>query len=131
MTSKEIGSRIVAAREDAGLTRKELADKVQVAASTITRYEKGSISKIKIPVIESIASVLGVNPLWIIGKSEYRSVGVMLEKAFELSSEEESLVQKYRRLSDEGKEYVMDQVDFRLEKEARDAVKAREGAGVA
>lgn len=68
--NKEIGKRISKSREDIGITRKELAEKIGVAASTITRYEKGNIEKIKIPVIEAISRVLGVNPNWIIGKSE-------------------------------------------------------------
>lgn len=106
MTSKEIGLRIVAAREELGITRKELADKVQVAASTITRYEQGSISKIKIPVIGSIARALNVNPLWLIGESDHRSVEAMQIRTLDLSPEEEAMVKKYRLLSPSGRATV-------------------------
>ena len=70
MTNKEIGNRIRQAREENGLTKKEVAMKIKVADSTIKRYEDGEIDKIKIPVIESIANALNVNPMWILGKSD-------------------------------------------------------------
>ena len=70
MTNKEIGLRIQTARERAGLNKKELAEKIKVADSTIKRYESGEIKKIKMPIIESIAHATGVNPMWIIGESE-------------------------------------------------------------
>ncbi|WP_409015681.1 helix-turn-helix domain-containing protein [Anaerostipes caccae] len=69
MNNKEIGKRITFAREKNNLNKKELAHKIGVADSTIKRYEDGDIKKIKIPVIESIANALGVNPMWLIGKS--------------------------------------------------------------
>ena len=68
MTNQEIGNRIRIAREEKQMTKADLADLVKVAPSTITRYEDGSINKIKIPVIESIAKALNVNPLWITGR---------------------------------------------------------------
>ena len=69
MTNKEIGKRIQVARTSAGLNKKELAQKIKVADSTIKRYEDGEIIKIKMPIIESIAYATAVNPMWIIGKS--------------------------------------------------------------
>lgn len=74
MNNKEIGNRIIIAREERGVTKTELAEKVKVAISTITRYEEGEIKKIKMPVIESIAKALNVNPMWVIGKEETKEV---------------------------------------------------------
>lgn len=73
-----IGKRIAASREVKGITRKELASLIHVAASTISRYEKGEINKIKLPIIEAIARNLDVNPMWLIGKSEHKEVKDML-----------------------------------------------------
>lgn len=70
MTNKEIGDRIRFARENAKLNKKELTEKIKVADSTIKRYEDGEINKIKMPIIESIANALNINPMWIIGKSD-------------------------------------------------------------
>lgn len=68
--NKEIGRRIKTKRIEQGLTLKELGEKVGVASSTILRYENGKINNIKLPVIESIANALNVDPAWLILKSE-------------------------------------------------------------
>lgn len=68
--NKEIGKRINLKREELNLTLKQLANLVGVDSSTISRYEKGKIDKIKMPVIESIANALKTNPAWLVLKSE-------------------------------------------------------------
>lgn len=70
MTNAEIGLRIAQRRRQLGLTMDAVAQKIGVAKSTVQRYEKGQITKIKLPVIESIASALSVNPNWIIGNTD-------------------------------------------------------------
>lgn len=68
--NKKIGERIREKRIEKGLTLKQLGDLVGVDSSTILRYEKGKIKKIKLPVIESIAYALNVDPAWLALKSE-------------------------------------------------------------
>lgn len=70
MTNIEIGIRIAEQRIRLGLTMDEIAQRIGVAKSTIQRYEKGQIKKIKLPVIESIATALRVNPDWLIGNTD-------------------------------------------------------------
>lgn len=70
MTNAEIGVRIADRRIQLGFTMDDVAQRIGVAKSTIQRYEKGQINKIKLPVIESIASVLSVSPDWLIGNTE-------------------------------------------------------------
>lgn len=70
MTNIEIGNRIAERRSQLGLTMDDVAQRIGVAKSTIQRYEKGQIQKIKLPVIESIAAALSVNPDWIIGNTD-------------------------------------------------------------
>lgn len=70
MTNAEIGNRIKYARGLRNVTLDDIAKKVGVAKSTIQRYEAGKIATIKIPVVESIAIALNVNPSWIVGKSD-------------------------------------------------------------
>lgn len=70
MTNEEIGKRIEDRRRELEYTLDFIAAKIGVAKSTIQRYEKGQIQKIKLPVIESIAGVLHVNPNWIIGNTD-------------------------------------------------------------
>lgn len=71
MTNKEIGERIERRRKDLGYTLDYVAGELGVAKSTIQRYEKGTIEKLKLPVVESIARVLRVNPSWLVGKSDH------------------------------------------------------------
>ena len=73
MNNREIGERIVEARTKLGRTQQEIADAVGVAKSTIQRYEKGKVNKLKIPVISEIARALSINPVWLIGKTDIKN----------------------------------------------------------
>ena len=64
MKNEDIGARIESRRRALGLTLDDIAQEIGVAKSTVYRYEKGTIDKIKMPVIEAIARVLKVNPSW-------------------------------------------------------------------
>ena len=74
MIEKEIGDRIHARRKELGLTLQDIADRVHVARSTIQRYEAGTISQMKIPVLAAIAQALSVNPEWLIGKGKDNAI---------------------------------------------------------
>ena len=65
-----LGERISQARKLRGLTLDEIARAVGVHKSTIQRYEKDEYSSPKLPVIESIARALAVNPSWLVGQSD-------------------------------------------------------------
>lgn len=94
MTNTEIGNRIKYARNLRDVTLDDIAKKVGVAKSTIQRYEAGKITNIKIPVVESIAIALKVNPSWIVGKSEH----------MELPSQKvPKIMQYYNQLNNIGK----------------------------
>ena len=94
MTNIEIGARIKRARDLRKATLDDIAKKVGVTKSTIQRYENGKINSIKIPVVESIATALNVNPAWIIGKSD----------VMELPAQKiPKIVQYYNQLNDIGK----------------------------
>lgn len=62
---KKTGDRIKQRRLELGLKLSDVAEEVGVATSTIQRYEKGLIRSAKLPVIESIAHALYVNPAWL------------------------------------------------------------------
>ena len=64
---KQTADRIKQARIDSGLTLQEVASRVGVQNSTISRYENGQIKKMKLPVVQAIAEALHVNPMWLIG----------------------------------------------------------------
>ena len=110
MDNLSIAKRIKQSREDIEITRKELAKRIQVSASTITRYEQGTIQKIKMPIINSIANALSVNPMWIIGRSEFIRTSEMKKEwstsNISLTRHEEEFIKKYRALSPAGKATV-------------------------
>ena len=105
MTNKEIGQRIADTRIAKDLTMDDIAQKIGVAKSTIQRYEIGTIKKLKLPVIESIASALDVNPNWLIGKTndptppEYKKE--QPTRAGELSEAKQAMYDFIDTLSDE------------------------------
>lgn len=106
MTNAEIGNRIKYARDLRDVTLDDIAKKVGVAKSTIQRYETGKITTIKIPVVESIAIALNVNPAWIVGKSE----------EMELPSQKvPKIMHYYELLNDIGKRKATEQVKLLTE----------------
>ena len=74
MENFKIGQRIKETRLELGLSLDEVANKVGVAKSTIQRYESGAIGKIKLPIVESIAKELKVNPAWLLCKSNDKDI---------------------------------------------------------
>lgn len=74
MMNEEIGKRIKQRREELGISASDLADKLNFTKATIYRYESGDIKAIKLPVIETIADILKVNPAWLIGKSPIKYI---------------------------------------------------------
>lgn len=107
----EIGKRITLRREELGASMEEIAQKVGVHKSTIQRYEAGSIQRIKLPVVESIASALSVAPEWLIGLSEEKTAA---PKDDGLSPLEARLMELVRRLTDDQKQMLLAQIELLL-----------------
>lgn len=118
-TNEQIGLRIETRRIELDLTMQEVADRIGVDKSTVQRYEKGKIKRIKLPVIESFASALSVNPDWIIGKTDIKlplsvdhAAAVTPSRpaagaSVTLSKEEAELLRKFNSLDDRGKSAVL------------------------
>lgn len=102
MTNTEIGNRIKYARNLRDATLDDIAKKVGVTKSTIQRYEAGKITNIKLPVVETIAIALNVNPAWVVGKSD----------EMELPSQKiPKIMQYYEQLNDMGKHEAAKRVE--------------------
>ncbi|WP_027399825.1 helix-turn-helix domain-containing protein [Anaerovorax odorimutans] len=106
MTNEEIGNRIKYARDLRKATLDDVAKKVGIAKSTVQRYESGKIEKIKLPVLESIANALSVNPAWLVGKSEETELSLS-NQSIRLSANEKELLHTYNRCSSTGKERIL------------------------
>ena len=59
------GDRIRQARISAGMTQKELAEKIGVKFSAVHKYETGMIVNLKRETIAALASALNVSPAWL------------------------------------------------------------------
>lgn len=59
------GDRIKQARTAAGITQKELGEKIGVGFSAIHKYETGMVVNLKRDTIAAIAKALGVKPTWL------------------------------------------------------------------
>lgn len=102
LSNTEIGTRISSTRDLRGLTLDDIALAVGVARSTIQRYEKGAIVRVKLPVIESIANALSVNPNWLIGNTDDPTPITPPKAVLSLSPSETQLVTDYRSMNEEG-----------------------------
>lgn len=70
MKNMEIGKRIQQRRKALNISVVDIAAYTGLSKATIHRYESGDIKDIKLPVLETIAEILCVNPMWLLGKSE-------------------------------------------------------------
>lgn len=70
MKNIKIGERIQQRRKALNISVVDVAAYTGLSKATIHRYESGDIKNIKLPVLETIATILDVNPMWLIGKSE-------------------------------------------------------------
>jgi len=68
MNMKLIGERIKEARIDNALTLQDISNELGLTKSTIQRYEAGTFQTMKLPVLEAIANLLKVNPVWLMGE---------------------------------------------------------------
>ena len=73
MKNEEIGKRIQQRRKALNISVMDIATYTGLSKATIHRYENGYIRNIKLPVLETIATILNVNPMWLIGKSDQQT----------------------------------------------------------
>lgn len=64
---EKVGKRLKQARELRHITLEDAGKKVDVHKSTVLRWENGETGKIKLPIIETLASFYNVNPIWLMG----------------------------------------------------------------
>jgi transcriptional regulator with XRE-family HTH domain len=93
-----IGTRVRAARIEAGISQKELADKIGVKQPTISQLEKGSSAGSG--YLPAIASALGVSALWLQSEKGPK------HPIQNISARELMLITAYRESTDEGKTFI-------------------------
>lgn len=110
-----IGDRIKKRREDLGMSQEELASKCGYKSrSSINKIEKDG-RELPSNKISLIAKALRTSPAYLMGWTDKEK-----ENKISLTHNEETHIEKYRKLSDSNKKDVDDFMDFRLHKEQQD-----------
>lgn len=71
---KLIGKRLMIARKDKDMTIEQVADRINMSKSTISRYENGLVENMNTPILQTLADIYNVNILWLLGKSEVKEI---------------------------------------------------------
>ena len=70
MSTLSIGERIKLLRKEKSLTLQDIADLLDVNRSSVLRWENGDIARIKRPILEKIASILGTTAQFLLTGKE-------------------------------------------------------------
>ena len=114
MDNKKIGNRIKSRRKELNLTLKQIADIVGVASSTIQRYENGTINQLKLPVLESIAKALDINPTWLVRDDAPMSIIKYSNEALptkEQNTLKSLLINNFNKLNNSGKHEAIKRIE--------------------
>ena len=101
---QEIGSKIKQKRKALSLTQLELADKVGLTESSISRYESGKIATMPTSTVNKICSVLNIEPAELLG--------ITPEKAFEWDLKD--ILASVDELPAEYKDAIIDQIKSQI-----------------
>jgi len=76
MATQKIGERIKNMRKRKDLSLQNVADSLDVNRSSVMRWEKGETSKIKLPILEKLASLFGTSAQYLLtGKEKDKDKG--------------------------------------------------------
>ena len=115
-----VGDRIRKQRELLGISKTELAEKVNISKQTLYKYEKNIITNIPSDKIEQISKVLNVSESFLMGWDDNLS-STASDLIPDILSDEELLehIEKLMRLSKEHKKTIYDNITYWYEKEGR------------
>lgn len=104
-----IGQNIQMLRKEAGLTQKELAEKIVVAPITIQQYER-DVREPSFETIEKIATALGVEWIDVFAVDGKREVQKQRKKSDDFTEKESQLLSHFRNLNDNGQTVAVERV---------------------
>ena len=111
----DIGERIKYIRKQRGFSAELIAEKIGVSPSTIYRYENNDISAMKIDKLKLLADFFGISACDLLGWYEDDPITVTVDPDVRsnddlLSASEQSLLNEYRQLNEEGQELAAKQI---------------------
>lgn len=105
--AQAVASRIKEALRNADLTYVEASKKTGIPTTTLFRYASGKNTKISIDALKAIAEATRVTTGWLLGWTDDP-----LGDAWSQAPGEERLVDIYRMLPNEGRQYLLTQADI-------------------
>ena len=107
--------RLKSAREERGVSAKELAEALGINKATIHHYERADFKSIKSPILRDIAEYLNVNPDYLIGVTDNKhTVKEAEELLADITDGEKTLLELFRRVPVESQQMVLDMVKIAL-----------------
>lgn len=95
------GQRIKECRKEAKLTQDELGRRLGVKKSAVSKWETGKIVNLKRDIIQSMANMFDVSPIWLMGYDVSKEVRLEDADPFiDLQRSIELLAEKYGTFSD-------------------------------
>lgn len=70
MDTKAFGRNVLISRRDLNMTQKELADRIGISQSYITKIERGRAKNMSVELVFDLATALSVSPAWLLGLSQ-------------------------------------------------------------
>lgn len=99
------GSKMRECRLEQGISLRQLSERLDVAESTVQRYETGVIKNLSEETISTIAAALGVSASYLLGEQE----AILPEdktKPVKLTNTEQILIMCYRNITDKDRQIV-------------------------
>ena len=106
---EEVSKNILFFRNKKGISRKELAEKINVTVASVSHWENARNS-MDMDTLYKICNVLNVSITDMFGKFATQSGECY-------SSEEKNIIYKVRKLNENGKNYVVKQVNYALQQD--------------
>lgn len=103
---QEINEILKQRRLELGLTMLDVAKSVGVSEGTVSRWESGDIANMRRDKIAALAKTLNISPAVIMGWEQIE------EKPDKISDSEKKILEIYNNLSDDGKKYIMQQLNM-------------------
>ncbi len=106
---KDFADRLKKLRIEQKLSLKEVASRIGISSVTLSRYENLDIVNIPSDKIELLAEVYHVSPAYLMGweNRQHEPTPQMAPYTLHCTETEKNLIQKYRKLTQEGKETVL------------------------
>lgn len=92
------GQRIKSKREELNISQTDFAKKINVSKQTLYKYENDIVTNIPSDKLEKIASVLGVDPAYLMGWEDFEIVG---DDAFYYAEKAKKFYSLYEQASPE------------------------------